>query len=94
MQTIWRFQLSISDTQTLQIPKGFIPLLVGVQHDIPCLWCQLDPQAPFVDIQITARGTGHRLPEPLGPYLGTTFHHGTALVLHWYYHPPAGEGNE
>ena len=38
MLTIWKYGLSITDWQDLEMPKGACLLDVQMQNGIPCLW--------------------------------------------------------
>ena len=64
MKTIWKFELTIEDRQTVSIPAGATILTIQVQNDIPCLWVLVDPSVNEKEhrvIQII--GTGHSIKE-------------------------------
>ena len=73
MRTIWKFQLEVTDIQTIFIPKGAKFLTVNLQRGIPCLWFEVDSDAPKIASRIVTVGTGHRVDwmSSAMKYLGT-----------------------
>jgi len=41
MDTIWKYELEVTDTQEILIPNGFEVLAIQTQHGKPCLLTQL-----------------------------------------------------
>lgn len=92
MRTIYKYPLEIKDKQIIKV-KGIKEnwaiqnhlLQVGVQKNIPCLWCLADDGEPTRDIEITMIGTGNRV-EPnwldKSNHLGTVMLYGGDLVMH------------
>ncbi len=59
MQTIYKMPLSISDHQTLKLPKGYQLLHVAFQGRAVFAWALLDPKAPATEtLNIAIMGTG------------------------------------
>lgn len=71
MRTIWKFELEVSDEQTIAIPQGAQLLHAGVQGEQLCLWAIVDPNAPTVNRHIGIRGTGHPCEFNIMSHIGT-----------------------
>jgi hypothetical protein len=84
MKTVWKFPLTITDKQTVEIPEHFTPLSVHVQEDEIFMWAEVFTTNPKVQATINMYGTGHELPEYPGRFLGTVLTHGGKLVWHVY----------
>ena len=85
MQTIFKYELPIQDTFTLTLPKGTHALHVGMQREIPCLWCLVDPDEDhYVEHAMRCYGTGHPVPAVPGHYLGTVLMRSDSLVFHFF----------
>ena len=84
MRTIWKFELEVTDIQTVALPKGCFILQVEVQRGTPCLWVECDSEAPKVDRVFAIYGTGHSLPDNPGKYIGSYMLQGGMLVFHLY----------
>ena len=69
MDTIWKYQLEITDRQEIFMPYGAKILSVQVQHNILCLWARVRTyQNPvFGEVKeqrvIEIIGTGNPIPE-------------------------------
>jgi hypothetical protein len=84
MRTIWKFQLTTTDLQHVQMPKGPI-LFVAAQREVPCLWVEVDSEAPRIERLFAIYGTGHQMPEGINQdYLGSYMLMEGALVFHVY----------
>lgn len=83
-QTIWKYELAITDAQLVAMPAGAELLHVGAQRmevhepgqagvwDALTLWARVDVSAPMVGRLIAVVGTGHLCPNPdEGVYVGT-----------------------
>lgn len=79
---IWKYQIEITDTQTIDMPKGAQVLAVQVQHGVPCVWALVDPEATAQPLDIHVLGTGHPVPDGIGRHLGTFQVSDGALVFH------------
>lgn len=84
--TIWKFPLVITDLQTVRLRVGAQLLGVYLQHNTPCLWAILDPDAPERDVNIRCRGTGHVFDDHGGfpHHLGTVVMNAGTLVFHFF----------
>ena len=82
-ETIWKVSVPITDVVTRELPEGFVPLAVQLQHGAPKLWVRVRPNAPTVPTTFRWHGTG-RSPERLGDYIGTVQVEGGALVFHLF----------
>lgn len=86
MRTVWKF---------LPEPDGHFvtdlglarPVLVAAQEPgylLPCLWVEHDDEALPVPEYYQCFGTGHPLPEDVGPFVGSAVCADGALVWHVY----------
>ena len=82
MNSIWKFELEVTDEQLIEIPAGSLLLDVQVQHGTPCLWARVEPEAEKVKRRIFTHGTGHPVPETTGDYIGSYQLQGGAFVGH------------
>ncbi len=89
--TIWKFPLPApDDVVTLMMPRGAVVLSVQVQHETPCVWALVDPEAPKVPRRFRWAGTGHPLDlRGFWKFVGTFQLHGGDLVFHLF---DLGEG--
>lgn len=72
MRTIFKYELSVTDTQTLSL-HGKI-LTVGVQGSSIMLWAVHDDDALARQVRVSVRGTGHLMGEAdERDYIGTVF---------------------
>lgn len=84
MKTIWKFELEIDDTVTIQAPGHPVDYLsVEIQNGKLCLWAIVDDFYEMETRKLFIRGTG----APLGnaqpkQYIGTA--HDTARGLVWH----------
>lgn len=57
---IFKYELSISDTQVVTVPVGYKVLSVQTQNGVPCMWCLVDKEEPTTEgLLIRMHGTGH-----------------------------------
>ncbi len=83
MKSIWKFPLSVVDTQKVAMPFGATILSVDSQHDQSvCLWAMVNTEASPTDRTIVIVGTGHEVPEGNLMFIGTTLLFGGGLVFH------------
>ena len=83
MKAIWKFGLS--ESCTVEMPKGARILTVREQGNDVALWVEVDPKAPREKREFRLFGTGFELPgNKLMNYLGTAMLMGGSLVLHAY----------
>lgn len=86
MKTIWKFRLDvIHPRNTLHLPEGFKVLHLDRQDDEPCLWINLDTEAPYETVEFVWYATGAVAPEETSAsYVGTVVLESYDLVLHLY----------
>lgn len=82
MNTIWKFELKVTDSQRVTIPTGAVMLSVQVQNGVPVLWALCNPGRPPSTVLIHTHGTGHDVGPSRGQYVGTYQVHGGELVFH------------
>lgn len=82
---IWKYQLDVTEKQSLELPQGAKILTVQMQQESPQLWALVD-EKKFDDMemrQIAIYGTGNPFPDgDLGKYIATFQMHGGLLVFH------------
>ncbi len=92
--TVWKFQLEITDTQTITMPAHAKILCVQTQYGKPKLWALVNADSRDAHVQRTIRiiGTGHEVGwEPENwHYIGTCQTAEGQLVWHVFVEVPAG----
>jgi len=82
MKTIYKYQL-FAGHDVMEMPKGAQVLTVQAQNDKPHIWALVDPYESSVEARrFGVYGTGHDMPDDLGPYIGTFQLEGGSLVFH------------
>ena len=88
MDTVWKYYIPEDIEFTLDIPKDWRPLHVGLQGDTECMWVEVDQRRPKWRRLFLAIGTGWYLPDYTkgrpATYLGTIVRR-DMLVKHIYY---------
>lgn len=82
MKTIYKYPLSITETQTISLPESHKVLEINVQNGKPYLWVLVDTKTNAKLQKIQMYGTGEPVAEDIGLYLGTAHLNGGALVVH------------
>ena len=82
MNTIHKYRIETTDTQSILMPKGAEILTVQVQYGEPCLWAKVNPSNDMTLRTILTAGTGHELPSTRTEYIGTYQLLGGDLVFH------------
>lgn len=57
--TIWKFNLEITDKQTIHMPNGAHILSVQEQSGELCMWAMVDPEEEYMPRKFRIFGTGH-----------------------------------
>ena len=83
METIFKYVLNAANVQMIEMPEGATVLTLQVQHESPCVWVKVDPDAPAVKRRFVTYGTGHPCDDgPAKHYVGTYQVRDGALVYH------------
>lgn len=86
--TIWKFPLSIAPgSQSIMMPAGSAVLCVQVQHEVPWIWVEVDPEARLIRRRFRVYGTGHPIDEEGLGYVGTFQVEGGEFVFHLFTDP-------
>lgn len=91
MKTIWRFPLNLAEQMPVRMPLGTRILHAALNADgVPCLWAEVESEAPTHVRQMSSFGTGGWLPPDRGPHLATflTDVDGDEYVFHLYDEDP------
>ena len=68
---IWKWDLQITDLQTIEIPAGAEIQTVQMQGGQPRIWAACDEKAPIRPRRIAIYGTGHPINDHPGVYIAT-----------------------
>ncbi len=81
---IWKFTLSVTDTQAVRMPLGARVLTVQDQAGRPCIWALVDEGAAPTAYHFRVYGTGHAVDFSDGctNHVGTIQQRGGGLVWH------------
>jgi hypothetical protein len=80
---IWKWDLRVTDWQTLMLPAGAKLLDVQVQGEgMVCLWALCEHTAPKEPRHIAIYGTGEPMPDDPGEYVATFQLDGGLCVFH------------
>ena len=82
MRAIWKYR---SQASPISMPKGAIPLHVGLQDGTAHMWVEVDPNAEMTDRHFYVAGTGHPVIKPDDIYIGTWMD--GSFVWHLYERP-------
>lgn len=84
-QKIFKYELSIKDSQIIKMPIGSKILSVQVQYEVPCIWALVEPSKDTTNITIEMFGTGHIIDNEESAdrkFMGTIQLGGGNLVFH------------
>jgi hypothetical protein len=81
VKTIWKFTLSMTESQVILMPEGAAILSVQAQHNRVCLWALVVPNKPREKRVFRIFATGQPYAEE-GNYIGTVQIDDGSLVWH------------
>lgn len=84
MKTIFKYHLSITEEQVLEVPRSFKPLCVQLQNGAIQVWGEVDPHSDILHLPFFVVGTGGVVPPEATHYVGTVQMMGGNLVWHVY----------
>lgn len=79
---IWKWEIEVTDEQTLMMPSGAKLLDVQMQAGKCCVWALCDQNAEKKPRHLAIYGTGNFMPDDPGEYIATFQMHGGSLVFH------------
>lgn len=83
---IFKYELEVINSQTLQLPADAVILSVKNQNEKICLWAIVDPDSnKLQDRRIRLFGTGHTFPDAYEEefkFIGTVVQMGGQFVWH------------
>lgn len=83
MKTIWKYQLPLQDSFTIDIPKGAKILSLQTQENIPCIWILVNKNRLLERRTFKTFGTGFDEIEDRNlNYIGTYQVHEGSFVFH------------
>lgn len=89
---IWKWQIEVTDRQTVMMPAGAKLLDVQMQGGECCVWALCDQNAAKEPRHLAIYGTGNPMTDEPGEYVATFQMHGGALVFHAFEVTHAQEG--
>ncbi len=88
MAAVWKFQIPIEDSFSLEMPIDAELLHVAIQDRQPCLWALVEPQCATETRHFELRGTGHELDTDRADthcvHVGSFMMSGGAIVFHLF----------
>lgn len=91
MNTIWKYVLDTTDTQTIEMPSGAKVLTVQVQNGEPCIWALVNTDNKIEERTFRIYGTGHHMDYKYvdkETYIGSYQLSGGLLVFHLFEFTP------
>lgn len=73
MRTIYKYQIEIKDTVTIEMPQEAKVLKFGFQNDILCMWVLIDNSRINEHRSFNIYGTGHPCDRSIADYEDTVF---------------------
>lgn len=82
---VWKFELPLGSVAAASMPKGARLVHVGPDPlGVPCVWAEVDPDAPTVRRLLGVIGTGHDVPMKAGRAVHVGSFVGGSFVWHLY----------
>lgn len=97
MGTIYKYPLDVCGSQSIEIPRGAVPLSVQVQHGCPQLWAIVDSDRQTEVVRVETVATGQPLDSGRMAgmsHVGTYQLRGGSLVFHVFYPMPDGGASD
>jgi hypothetical protein len=82
MKAIWKYQIEITDEQSVMMPEGAEILTAQIQGRLPFVWAIVNPTAPEKKRTIEVIPTGMTFPDASRRYIGTVQTAEGRLVWH------------
>jgi hypothetical protein len=68
---IWKYELEITDTQIIEVPRAGVILSVANQNNKLCLWAMVEIDRPLEKREIEIIGTGNPIEMKDRHFIGT-----------------------
>ncbi len=82
---IYKYPLELADRGVVAMPAGSKILTVQTQHNVICLWAEVEPDGVPEQRTFAVIGTGHAdIPPANRDYIGTVQQFDGSLVWHVY----------
>jgi hypothetical protein len=79
---IWKYELEITDEQTVNMPMHADILTVQMQGGTMCMWALVEPENVKRPRKFLVVGTGNPMPDGMQRYVGTVQMMQGSLVWH------------
>ena len=83
-KTIWKFELSLTDVQTIKMPRDARILSVQTQFGTPFIWAIVDSEEVKEDRTFIIYGTGHPCSCKKEDFIGTFQIDNGTFVFHLF----------
>lgn len=84
MKTIYKYPINL-DAPVVSLPKDSLILLFAEQDNKLFLWAEVDPEKDRVMCVFKVYGTGHKLKDNPGEYVGSVVCRSQSFVWHLYF---------
>lgn len=83
---VWKYPIQLGGHTRHLMPEGAKVIFAATQYNQPCIWAEVDVDAPKVGRTFFTFGTGWEIPdqEKLGRYVGSFLIDNGQLVQHCY----------
>lgn len=85
-KAVFKYPLSVADSQEIQMPEGAEILSVQVQGGVVCLWALVDMDAKETTRRFELYGTGHDFRPGEQKFIGTIQLYAGSIVFHVFEH--------
>ena len=86
MRHVWKYELKMTDVQSINVPVEAEALSAMMQRGNLCIWLRVDPEKPKKDRYIAVLPTGVDCP-PDWDHVDTFFYETENLVFHVFIQP-------
>ena len=84
MKKIFKYRIT-HPLDVISLPEGAEILCVQIQHELPCIWALVDPDAPLVQRRFIIVGTGQDISNvDSSNYIGTFQQAQSSLIWHLF----------
>jgi hypothetical protein len=82
MEKIWKYEIELTDTQEIEMPRNAKILSCQMQWSNTCIWAKVETGNRMETVTIDVIGTGNPISEFNREFIDTIQLNGGALVFH------------